>query len=74
MKRFVVKDRLKDVRGRLRLCERAAATLENEAARLTREAGRVHGRIEGIYKNAVDFDGVSRMTDELIRSVFPPVR
>lgn len=66
MKRFIKTDMLKDVRGRLRLCEKIRDTLENEAQRLIAEAGRVHDRLEAIYKNAVDFDGVRAATDRII--------
>ena len=66
MKRFIKADLLKDVRGRLRMCEKIRGTLEGEAQRLIAEAGRVHDRLEAIYKNAVDFDGVRAATDRII--------
>lgn len=66
MKRFVKAELLKNVRGRLRMCEKIRDTLDNEALRLIAEAGRVHDRLEAIYKIAVDFDGVRAATDRII--------
>ncbi len=66
MKRFIKTDILKDVRGRLRLCERIRDTLENEAQRLISEAGRVHDRLEAVYNGAVDFDGIRAAADRVI--------
>ena len=67
MKRFVSSDRLKDVRKRLRLCEKIRDTLEFEAQRLIAEAGRVHDRLENLYNGAVDFDGIRAETDGVIK-------
>lgn len=66
MKRFVKADLLKNVRKRLRMCEKIRDTLDNEAQRLIVEAGRVHDRLEAIYINAVDFDGIRAETDRII--------
>ena len=66
MKRFIKTDVLKDIRGRLRMCEKIRDTLDSEALRLIAEAGRVHDRLEALYNNAVDFDGVRAATDRMI--------
>lgn len=67
MKRFINASGLKEVRGRLRMCEKTRDMLDCEAERLIAAAGRVHDGLEEIYKNAVDFDGVRALTDKMIR-------
>lgn len=66
MKRFIKTDVLKDIRGRLRMCEKIRDTLESEALRLIAEAGRVHDRLEALYNNAVDFDGIRAAAERVI--------
>lgn len=71
MKRFVISGKVREARTRLRTCEKAVRALNAEALRLNGEAGVIHGMIEEIYKNAVDFDGVSGLTDDLIGRILP---
>lgn len=66
MKRFIKADTLKNFRGRLRMCEKIRDMLDGEALRLISEAGRVHDRLEALYNDAVDFDGVRAATDRVI--------
>ena len=69
MKRFVCADALRTARGRLRMCEKAAAELDGEAEKLIKEAGAVHDKIEGIYQDAVDFKRLEKMKKELITKI-----
>ena len=64
--RFVAADALKDARTGIRICRKVRDSFEDEAERLIREAGRVHGELEAIYNTAVDFDGVRAAADEII--------
>lgn len=66
MKRFLKAEDLKNLRGRIRLCEKIRGTLEKESERLIYDAGKVHDKIEAIYKNAVDFDGIRAAADRII--------
>ena len=66
MKRFIKADALKEVRGRLRMCEKTRDLLDAEAARIIAEAGKVHDELEALYNPAVDFDGVRRETERVI--------
>ncbi len=65
MKRFVDAEKLRGVRQRLRMCEKVRMGLDAEAEKLIREAGKIHSELEAVYKNAVDFDGVSELTKKL---------
>ena len=65
MKRFVSASRLKDVRKKLRMCEKIRNLLEGESEKLIAEAGRVHDRLEALYNGAVDFDGVRAEADRV---------
>ncbi len=65
MKRFVDAEKLRGVRQRLRMCEKVRSGLDAEAEKLIREAGKIHSELEAVYKNAVDFDGVSELTKKL---------
>lgn len=69
MKRFICADKLRDVRGKLRLCEKIRGTLDDEAQRLIAEAGAVHDKLESIYRTAVDFDGLRAETDDMIKRI-----
>jgi hypothetical protein len=69
MKRFIKADAYKEVRGRLRMCEKTRDMLDYEAERIITEAGKVHDKLEEIYKNAVDFDGVRAETDKVIEKI-----
>ena len=69
MKRFIKADAYKEVRGRLKMCEKTRDMLDYEAERIIAEAGKVHDRLEEIYKNAVDFDGVRAETDRMMEKL-----
>ena len=69
MDRFIIKEKLRRVRGRIRLCEKIRSALDTEAMRLIKEAGAVHDEIESIYRECVDFDGLAEKTRGLINEM-----
>ncbi len=68
--RFVRADAIRHERSKLRFSEKAAAGLCEEALISLAEAGKTHAEIEKIYKNAMDFDGVTRAAQLLEKKIF----
>ena len=56
-------------RPRLRFTRRVASALLEEGVAGLAQAKEAHDRLEGLYNPYVDFDGVSRMADQLARQV-----
>ncbi len=69
-KRFVNNEKLKEIRGKLRFSEKIKETLISEAERSLHETGVIHEKIEEIYKSAMDFGVVEKMTAEVMRKIF----
>ncbi|MBR5410277.1 MAG: hypothetical protein IK104_06355 [Clostridia bacterium] len=68
--RFTDKEQLSAVRNRLSVAMKAAKSFLGEAAGASREAKRVHDRLEEIYIAAMDFEGVAKRADTLVREIF----
>lgn len=68
--RFVDKDILRKIRGKQRFSVKIKESLVNEATGSLKEAGRIHEEIEKIYGKAMDFDNISKRSDELIDKIF----
>lgn len=67
--RFYDKAMLTERRVRIRMNSRAAADLAEEAARTLRQAKEVHDELESFYIEAMDFEALDRLTEELIDEI-----
>lgn len=68
--RFISKERLAENRQKLRFSQKMQKTLVAEALLSLKKSGEIHSKIEGIYKSAMCFDGVSEISVKLIGKIF----
>lgn len=70
MERFLDKEKLSAVRGKLRfICKTVAALLE-EARLAMAESRAAHAALEDIYTPTMDFSKVDEVTEEIIKEIF----
>lgn len=70
MKRFVHKEALSEIRGKIRISVKMRSLLLDEALCSLSDAGAAHAETETLYGAAMDFDGVKAFTDEIINRIF----
>ncbi len=68
--RFTDKKRLAESKTKLGMLKKLEISFYCEAAAAMRAAGELHDKIEAIYKNAVDFDGVRELMSRVIKEIF----
>ena len=68
--RFIKNEPLRADRAKLRFSEKASDSLVDEALISLSDAGKTHGRIEEIYKSAMNFAGVSEAEKKLEAEIF----
>ncbi len=64
--RFILREKFRLQRGRLRLLTRLKKELKGVLFEIFKDIANEHFALENIYKEAVDFQAVERLTDELI--------
>ncbi len=69
LERFLDREVLTQNRSKLRFAKKCADALLNGAADLFREAGVKHKALEEIYRESVDFDAVSEISDGLYKKI-----
>lgn len=68
--RFIRSETLRRERAKLRFSEKAGESLLSESLNSLGDAGRVHLKIEEIYKSAMDFSGVTDVERQLESKIF----
>ena len=68
--RFYDREALSEAGARLRFVRKAKRDLLGQAVALVRRAKAVHDDLEALYAEAMDFDAVRRIGDELIGEIF----
>ena len=69
--RFVIKDRIAKQRMRLRFISKTEAELMSRIEDIFGMISKEHFALERIYRDAMDFAGVEKITNELIEQYFP---
>lgn len=67
--RFYDKDYLREKRERIRFDHAAADELINETVLTLKQAKRNHDELEKPYIDAMDFEGVQKLTDDMIKAI-----
>ena len=68
--RFILSDVVRGDRAKLRFSEKMCANLTDEAILSLEGAGKIHSKIEEIYKASMNFDGVSDTARKLETRIF----
>ncbi len=68
-RRFIRKEVVADLRGRLKLAQKCMTSMEAETLRLLREAGDAHFALEKINVDAMDFKGLNRYCNRIIGEI-----
>ena len=69
MDRFIVPQRLSNVKGSLKLAQKCKDQLISDAEKHLNEAGEYHFSLESIYKETMNFDAVNEYTKLLTRNI-----
>lgn len=74
MKRFIFPDRLRSVRGGIRLAHRCAGEILDDAQERLAKCGELHLKLERLYGEAMDFSALDAYGEEIIQNVLESAR
>lgn len=68
--RFIYKEKMREIKNRLKFEKKMYDNLLSEATENLRNAKKVHDRIESFYSDAVNYKKINRITNNLINEIF----